>query len=179
MINISEKEKKSKKRNLSWVVPFIGGALSLIALATPAWFMILDAPTGEYTYIWIWGLVLDKNVGDSPTWAPIGGSYSYILYFSIICSILIIIWAIMLIILANMNRTGRREFKEVKNKWYLLSFLLIIIESVWTFLVPYWWGHYPGFGVIGIYLGAFITLIGTKAIDNIEILAHRTEVSKE
>ncbi|MFX0035188.1 MAG: hypothetical protein ACFE9I_06060 [Candidatus Hermodarchaeota archaeon] len=165
MKNISEKEKKSKKRNLSWVAPFIGGVLSLIALTTPAWFISLDEPTGEYTYIWIWGLVLDKNVGYNPTWFSIGGLYSWILYFSIICSILIMICAIMLIILAIMNGIGKEEFKEVKRTWYLLSILLIITISVWNYFSFSWWGHYPGFGVIGIYLSAFITLIGTKAID--------------
>lgn len=164
MKNISEKEKKSKKRNLSWVAPFIGGALSLIALATPAWYINeSDSNIEEYIYVWMWGFQMSTYING--TGIRYTGSYTWALGFSIICSVLVMICAIMLIFLAIKNRIGKEEFIKVKRSWYLLSILLIIIESVWNLLVPNWYGLFPGFGVIGIYLGAFITLIGTKAID--------------
>jgi hypothetical protein len=158
-----------------WIAPLLGGVLSLIALLTPATYKTLYK---EYIYIWMWGL------GNTKVYDPYEGIYYTDTLFtdnlqylipSIICSILILIFAIILIVSANKNRTGRLEFNRVKKTWYGLSVLLIITTAIWMIsyeFVSYrensesWWGVMDiGFGVIGIFLGSFISIMATARID--------------
>ena len=158
-----------ERKNYFWVPPLIGGILSLIALATPATYI---SGMGNYIYVWMWGLASIK----------LYSYYGYItdttftdnmnlLIPSIICSLIIFIGAVVLICFANMNRKGTRVLQEVKNKWYTLSILLIITTAGWMIVYEVesqvetgfsWWEYMdPGFGVIGVFLGASISLIGT------------------
>ncbi len=159
----------SIKKNYFWVPPLIGGILSLISLATPAAYF---SQMGNSIYVWMWGFLSIK----------LYGYYGYItetaftdnmnlLIPSIICSLIIFIGAVTLIAFANMNRKGTTNVQEVKNKWYFLSILLIITTAGWMIVYEVlaqvevgfsWWENMdPGFGVIGIFIGAVISLIGT------------------
>ena len=158
-----------EKKTYYWAPPLIGGILSLIALATPATYI---SQMGNYIYVWMWGLASIK----------LYSYYGYItdttftdnmslLIPSIICSLVVFIGAVALIGSANLNRKGARDVQQVKNTWYFLSSLLIITTAGW--MIAYevvcraetdlsWWDYMdPGFGVIGVFLGAVISLIGT------------------
>ena len=152
------------EKNYFWIPPLLGGLISLIALFTPATYKILP---GNYYYIWMWGLLSYKLYDSTDT---LFTNNVKLFIPSIICSILVFIFAIIIIISANMNRTGKKGFKDVKNKWYGLSVLVIITTATWMIIyevhsyiaVSYsWWKDwYPGFGVIGIFLGAIIIIMG-------------------
>ncbi|MFW9823767.1 MAG: zinc ribbon domain-containing protein [Candidatus Thorarchaeota archaeon] len=166
-----------KKKNF-WVPPVIGGVLSLIALATPATYI---SQMGEYLYVWMWGLasfklydpyyyeyITDSSFTDNPSF----------LIPSIICTIVVFIGAVALLGSTNANRKGVKEVQEVKNTWYGLSTLLIIATAGW--MIAYeivsqvetdmsWWDFMdPGFGVIGIFLGAVISIVGTAVSSHME-----------
>ena len=160
-----------QEKNYFWIAPLLGGVLSLIALLTPATYLSMY---GEYFYVWMWGLVSIK------LYDPYDDIYYTdtqltdnvrLLIPSIICSIFIFIFAVILIASANLNRTGKKEFNELKRSWYGLSFLSIITTAAWMISYEiiiyieisqsFWNVMDPGFGVIGIFLGALISIIGT------------------
>jgi hypothetical protein len=159
-----------EKKNYYWVPPLIGGILSLIALATPATY---NSQMGLDFYVWMWGLasisIYDYYYGtytDTTFTDNIG-----LLIPSIICSIIIFIGAVVLISSANMNRKSTRGLQRVKNTWYALSILLILTTAAWMIVYEVeaqvdigmsWWETMdPGFGVIGVFIGASISLTGT------------------
>ena len=158
-----------EKKNYYWVPPLIGGILSLIALATPATY---TNQMGLDFYVWMWGLAsisLYHYYYGTFTDTTFTDNMS-LLIPSIICTLLVFISAVALIVFANMNRRGT-AVQEVKNKWYFSSILLIITTAGWMIVYEVvaqvetsfsWWENMdPGFGVIGIFIGAVISLIGT------------------
>jgi hypothetical protein len=161
-----------KERKYFWIAPLLGGMLSLISLLTPATYLTIY---NQEIYIWMWGL---GSFNYFEPFDPTGGEFriefirnKFLLSSSIICSFLVLFCAIVLLILANLYRIGKREFNEVKKSWYCLSVLLIITTAIWMIIYEVvnfvetsesWWDVMdPGFGVIGIFFGAMISIIGT------------------
>lgn len=157
----------NEKKNYYYVPALIGGILTLIALLTPATYL---SQYSEYFYVWMWGLLtyryydvyyMQYYSGVSFTSNPI------ILITSIVCSLFVLAGGIALIGQANQNREGKKGFHRVRNTWIATSILLIIVTAAWMIIydvsfITSWWAYYnAGFGVIGIFLGAIITIIGT------------------
>jgi hypothetical protein len=179
------------EKNYYWIAPLLGGVLSLIALFTPATYINhYDFDYQWDFYIWMWGLTLSRY------YSSYDNSYSSEILFmndlsllisSIICSLLVFIFAVILIRSANLNRTGKKEFFKARNGWYGWSALLIITTAVWMMLyevinqmgyyLPNWDTMDPGFGVIGIFLGAMISIIGTAISNNLISQKQRTQIS--
>jgi hypothetical protein len=167
-----------QRKNYFWIAPFLGGVLSLIALLTPAAYLSMY---NEEAYVWMWGLATVRYYDPDRF-----GYYMHtqfienvnLLIISVICSIFIFILAVILIVSANLKRTGKKKFNDIKKGWYGLSILLITTTAAWMIIYEVfgyietsqsWWTFMePGFGVIGIFLGAMISIIGT-AIANYQI----------
>ena len=164
----------NREKNYFWIPPLLGGVLSLIALLTPATYInIYEFDYQIDFYVWMWGLGSMRSY-----YAYEDSSYTNtqftdninLLIPSIICSILVFIFAVFLIGSANSIRTGKKEFFKSRKGFYAVSVLLIITTAVWMIVyevVSYievsqsWWDVMdPGFGVIGIFLGATISIIG-------------------
>ena len=150
----------NREKNYFWIPPLLGGVLSLIALLTPA---ICKTIPENYYYIWMWGLLSYKLYDGTDT---LFTDNVKLLIPSIICSIIVFIFALTMIISANTNRIGKEKFNEVKHSWYALSVLLIISTAAWMIIYEVhsyiensisWREDWdPGFGVIGIFLGAIM-----------------------
>lgn len=147
-----------KYKNYIWSIPLIGGIISLIALLTPAAY---DSSMENYYYYWIWGFVSYK-IG----YIEHIGFDEYILSLipSIICSSILITSMVILIISSNKYRKG------ISNMRLFPGILIITITIVWILLMEiadliqfgssFWEPFYPGFGVIGMFIGGALSIIG-------------------
>ncbi|TFG24123.1 MAG: zinc ribbon domain-containing protein [Promethearchaeota archaeon] len=156
-----------------WVFPLIGGFLIILAVLTPAVYYRLGP---IYSYIWLWGL---KVTSSGSSWVS---GFNYIdLVVYVVCTILILIAGIKLIETSNKVRLGRMDLKDVDLLWLELSILAIVAIIIWIVILSIattstqtrttlttttttttniWSYHQVGFGVIGVFMGAIITLIG-------------------
>jgi len=145
-------------KNYLWLIPFIGGIISLIALLTPAAY---DSSMGNYYYYWIWGFVSYK-IGYIE-WIGFD-EYTLSLIPSIICSSILIVSMVILIISSNKYGKGLNTMR------LYLGILIITTTTVWILLMEiidliqfgtsFWEPFYPGFGVIGMFIGGALSIIG-------------------
>jgi hypothetical protein len=151
-------------RDYAWAFSLTGGVIALIALLTPA------ANISDYytsMYYWMWGLrsVQAYYYGSLTNFAqdPIEVS------ISLISSAIVLICIIGIILSASKSRK-KMDFAK-KKSWLSLSILLIIGTIIWmvgievfyratAFGISFWGYFNPGFGIIGIFLGAGLTIIG-------------------
>ncbi|UCC19316.1 MAG: zinc ribbon domain-containing protein [Promethearchaeota archaeon] len=157
-------------RNYSWAFPIGGGFLAIIALLTPSAYYSDYYQTFNF---WMWGLV-SYQIYDYYY-----GSQNIVMFtdvpqtlsLCIICSILIIICIIGILSSGSSYRRKMRSNISDKAKWLAPSILLIIGAIIWmvgmeiiSLTTPYptsfWSTINPGFGVIGMFLGGAVSIIG-------------------
>lgn len=150
----------SNIKDYDYAFPLVGGIIALIAFLTPA---------GSYSDfsgsmdVWMWGLfsIYAYGYGSLTTFTQDPGE----LLISVSCSILVLISIIIIISKANKTRKYGDE-----SKWLGASILLIISTIAWIagmeingrifFSISLWSVISPGFGVIGMFLGAILSIIG-------------------
>ncbi|MFX1389792.1 MAG: hypothetical protein ACFE9Z_07015 [Promethearchaeota archaeon] len=145
----------------AWAFPVVGGIIALIALLTPASYI------SEYyvsMYVWMWGLfsVQVYGYGGYTRFTADPGE----LTISLLCTIFILINIIAMVVIGALNK---RQGTSEKN-WVAPSVLVIVGTIIYiagleinTYLIggfSYWQNVNPGFGVIGMFIGSIISLIG-------------------
>lgn len=149
------------KENL-WSIPLLGGVIILISLFTPTaiWFVNFNNTVSN----WMWGLFYIYFYGNDYTQFD-----KALLSFipSIICSV-IVGFSAMLIIFCAYNY--RKREKDPKNLLIISALAVIISTIVWIIFMEigwllyhdqsFWDAYSPSFGLVGIFLGAILTITG-------------------
>ncbi len=152
-----------------WILPLIGGIVALIGLLTPAASVSILYNSVQ---VWMWGLFsirqfdylqLGYITTTRFTQSPVE------LIISISATLLVFSGALGLVSSANSSRKTGITGK----KWITPSILLIVGALVWIIGIEistqidvgmsFWEYINPGFGVIGPFLGAILSLIGYAA----------------
>ena len=124
-----------KVKSFIWILPLIGGLLTLITIFTPAAYYfegngrLIFWMWGWYDRIGIWSFGLSKGFISDPL----------ILNIGTICTVLIIVGASIFIVnsisAAFIFRKGNRFTKIVLWVWFLCGILLIIAPIFWMVMV--------------------------------------------
>ncbi len=182
----------------AWIFPFIGGILSIIAVATPASYFNVF---GIAIYTWMWGV----SVGSMGPYGTTTGLLqdSIGIAVGIICAIIILIAGISMLWAANRVRKRRKKAYQAFYNWLGTGILSLIVVISWMISVEisfqsymqqsmgsyysyysyfHFWGLFqPGFGVIGVFLSGIMGIIGfisvkvTKNKRNIGIVKTKVE----
>lgn len=156
-------------RDFIWVFPLIGGIITLISLFTPAAFVFR---MWDFVFFWMWGLlVIHYSSIELGTFNSITfNDNMLILIPSIISSIVIFISVIILFVSSYFCRRERNEQNIIKSRGLGPSILIIVSTILWmitieiAFIGPvsisFWNTYNSGFGVIGMFLGAIVAIIG-------------------
>lgn len=159
-----------ERKDYIWMAPLIGGILSLIAFFTPA----AGVQAGfEYFRVWMWGLI-SFQIYD-PFWDVYERQTLFtpnpdIYIPSLICSISIFICALVLIITSASYPKRMKYNKENPTIWLGFSLPILGFTIAWIVIMefvgssssgPSFWSFMiPGFGVIGLFIGVILSLIG-------------------
>lgn len=150
----------SSVKDYNWAFPLIGGIIALIALLTPAGYY--SDYSGSMNF-WMWGLlsIYAYGYGGITTFTHDPGE----IIISATSTIIVLISIIMIITKANRTRNYGDE-----SKWLGASISLIIGTIIWIAGIEIngqiysgisiWSIINPGFGVIGMFLGAILAIIG-------------------
>ena len=151
-----------------WVFPFTGSIIILISFLTPAAYFIYQTPTYSTDfYRWMLDFYMSHvyEYGIHSYYMDINTSLTG--YLSFICSGLIILSSVFVLINAN---KFRKEKKVSKAYWFISALLIISLGSFWmimkevstinSFHHSFWGLLSPGFGIIGIFLGASLEILG-------------------
>ena len=153
-----------------WTLPLIGGILALGAFFAPAAYLEENL---DYIYIWIWALLsyqyydswldeFDRGVvfSDNPD----------ILNPSIICSVIIFLCIMVLIGTSFYYRKRMKNSKVNPIVWVGASLCILGSTIGWMVAIeiamssaslPSFWNIFnPGFGVIGMFIGSILPIIG-------------------
>ncbi len=146
-------------RDNVWAFPLIGGIIALIAFLTPAAY--LSSYSGSIN-IWMWGLfsITIYGYGSNTTFTQDPGE----LLVSILCSLIVLISIIITISKGNQAR----KFGE-ESGWLAPPILTMGGTIGWivgmeiisqSYGISLWSMVNPGFGVIGMFLGSIVSIIG-------------------
>ncbi len=130
MLNI-----KIKIKRFIWILPLIGGLLTLRAIFTPAAYYF---ESSGHLIFWMWGWYDRLGIWD---YGMAKGFISdpLILNIGIICTVLIIVGASIFIVnsisAAFISRKGNKFTKIVLWVWFLCGILLIIAPIFWMAMV--------------------------------------------
>jgi hypothetical protein len=150
----------SSVKDYDWAFPLVGGIIALIAFITPAGYY---SDFSGSINIWMWGLfsIYAYGYGSITMFTQDPGE----LLISVSGSILVLISIIVIISKANKTR----NYGD-KSKWLGASISLIIGTIFWivgmeingqiSAGVSIWSVINPGFGVIGMFMGAILAIIG-------------------
>lgn len=152
--------------------PFIGTILILIALFTPAagYSYSTMGVYQVFSYTWMFGLQYSYYIGYAPRIFFSGSPL--ILLPSIICTVIIFVASILMLISIFKIWKGNKNIEDFEIFWLILAIINIITTIFWMiamelayFLLSirkfgFWGSYFPGFGVIGVFLGASFILFG-------------------
>ena len=156
------------KKNI-WAFPFIGGIIALISFMTPAAVFFYQYPTySTEFYRWMLDFYVSFVFYESGVQTiRVGLNTSLTGYISFTCSFLIILFNILIVISANRDRKGKKVLKINKLVLALSTVILTIlwmvmkeISTINSFNHSFWGLLSPGFGVIGLFLGAGLVIVG-------------------
>ena len=157
-----------KLKDYIWIVPLIGGILTLGAFFAPALYM---TESNESIYLWMWALVsiqYESYYGGTERDVVFSRNPD-ILTPSIICSFIIILCILTLIISSFLYRKRMRNSKVnpivgLGASICIIGFniaWIVIIEAVMSSYLSNFWSYMnPGFGVIGMFIGPVLSIIG-------------------
>lgn len=155
-----------------WLFPFIGSLLCLIAFIFPSAWAVrqYQGDTIYYNLIWIFSLHADFIfLEDINMYLNIN---LLILAPSLICSLLIFVFNLVIIRQSHSVLKGKLEMEDVENNWIFLSLFSFIISLIWMILmhiafiiyygrtVSFWRYYRLGPGLFLIFIGCFIAVIG-------------------
>ncbi len=126
---------KIKIKNFIWILPLIGGLLTLIAIFTPAAYYF---ESSGHLIFWMWGWYDRLGIWD---YGMVKGLISDLLILNIgtICTVLIIVVASIFVVnsisAALIFRKGNRFTKIVLWVWFLSGILFIIAPIFWMAMV--------------------------------------------
>jgi uncharacterized membrane protein YoaK (UPF0700 family) len=128
---------KIKIKRFIWILPLIGGLLTLRAIFTPAAYYF---ESSGHLIFWMWGWYDRLGIWD---YGMAKGFISdpLILNIGIICTVLIIVGAS-----AFISRKGNKFTKIVLWVWFLCGILLIIAPIFWMAMVQ----NFPPFSPIPV-----------------------------
>ncbi|MFX0144169.1 MAG: zinc-ribbon domain-containing protein [Candidatus Hodarchaeota archaeon] len=147
-------------RDYNWAFPLAGGIIALIAFLTPAAYFITYSGS---MYIWMWGLfsVNAYGYGSLTAFTQDPGE----IFVSAVCSLMVIISIIVIIAKGYSAKKYRGE-----STWLAPSILLMIGTIAWIagmeingrlfYDFSLWLAVDPGFGVIGMFLGGILSIVG-------------------
>jgi hypothetical protein len=153
----------------AWIFVIIGGITTIVALVTPmACFIYRSASFDTNFYLWMINLFFSYRYESGIHTTRIEFDLQLISFIpSLICSSIIMVLSIITIITAN---NYRKQEKIPKVSWLYLALGVIIATLIWMIMmeVSRWvlyghtfWGLFnPGFGVIGLFIGAGFEIIG-------------------
>jgi len=159
-------------KNYIWTLPFIGALICIISFFTPAAYF--ENIVWNHTIInWIWGYYYDKLVSRYDQSITIeNGFYSEPIQFisSFITSVIIVFCILIIILYSYKNRTNLKN-GIIKSITSLFPAVIIIISTItWMIMMEIaelqiyglsMWDRYtPNFGLIGMYIGATVIIVG-------------------
>jgi len=155
-------------KKYSWTFALIGGIITLISFLTPAATFIYRSPSyNTEFYRWMLDFYFSHVYELGIHTTTIGLNTSITGYISFICSFLIILFNILIIISAIRYRKG---ILVSKINWLVFALLTVILTIVWmvmkeistiiSFNHSFWGLLSPGFGIIGLFLGATLEIVG-------------------
>ncbi|MFX1571593.1 MAG: hypothetical protein ACFFB0_02510 [Promethearchaeota archaeon] len=159
-------------KNYLWLIPFIGVIICIIALLTPAAFFE-NRQYNHTIYRWIWGFYYDKLISNFDQSVTIESRFfdnPLQLISSAITSTIIIACVIITLLSAYKRRSDLKN-GIIKAKTFLIPAILIILSMItWMTLMEIaelqlydlsmWNRYFPSFGVIGMFLGAGLIIVG-------------------
>lgn len=144
-----------------WAAPLCGAVISLIAFFTPV--VYIEAWDTSF-YMWIWPLTdLDfEGVKSEIAFLEI---ISGIFTISILICIMIFIGSVS----SYWNRT--KESKDISPALLIASVVMIIstigwiitMELLWPLDRRFWSYSNPGFGIVGLFIGSGISIVGYRS----------------
>jgi len=164
-----------------WILPFLCGIITIIALLTPTALFLYSSAYGNYTEIqWMWGLLF-YDLKDFMSDIYLSG-FDFIIYApgnfipGVIISIVMLSSAIILIISSNSLRKPSRQFTSIKKFWILSGILQITSGIIYIIameigfniyklitighFVSFWENRIPSFGIIApIICGALCIIV--------------------
>ncbi len=160
-------------KNYIWIIPLIGGIIILIALVTPAAY---NYDYSGFYYIWSWGLFAYEDrrpfvdyFGKNNKF--IGFNDNFVILITSICSSLFVLFCALIIIKSAIKyKKDTQEERKTLEKCLVPSTILISFSVVMVSLIEilfincyersFWGSYFPGFGTIGMFIGAVLTIIG-------------------
>ncbi len=153
-------------REYDWAFSLVGGAIALIAFLTPAGYISNYASS---MYVWMWGLFSLQvyGYGTITRFTQDPGE----IFVSLIGSLIVLISIGIIIYKGNNTRKFKRATAYNDSRsWAGASVMLMIGTIVWIvgleintqmfYDLSMWANLNPGFGVIGMFLGGILSLIG-------------------
>ncbi|MFW9971022.1 MAG: hypothetical protein ACFFDF_12580 [Candidatus Odinarchaeota archaeon] len=144
-----------------WLIPLIGGVLSLIGLLIPTWY----SPPVWVEYWWLIGLIHHITGGNVIAMAPLEISIP-----SLIAAILIVLCSILIILNSLLKSREKTLTKNTENLW--ISMAIIEIAAVIFYIIgiqvgyflhtdrTFWDIYQIRFGTIIPFISAGLTLTG-------------------
>ncbi len=152
-----------------WILVFIGGLTTLISLLIPnAYYIYRSASFDTDFYLWIINLFFSYRYESGIPTTRIEFDIQLISFIpSIICSLLIMILGITTILTANNYRKGELI---PKISWLVSAIVVIVATIIWMIMIEvsrwilyghsFWGNISPGVGIIGLFLGAGLEIVG-------------------
>lgn len=164
-----------------WILPFLGGLLSLIILIIPtASSYFLNEEYELNQYLWMWGLVYGryyffenfntKRLGGISIFSP------EIFVPGLIATIFILASASSCIKTALRFRRGERNFSEIKKSWIITGILYISSAMIYVVGMQigfslyqqriggsplnFWQNNVPNFGIIAPFISGLLVIVG-------------------
>lgn len=181
-------DKMGERKNYAWIAPCISGIISIIALLTPAAYF---SYFGASFNLWIWGLA-SLNIPGYFTYTAFSDNL-LILIPSVICTLILIVSSILILAKTYSYKKGSVEIDIAKKNWLIASILIIIVTIFWMvwleisyiltpnpygITISFWSYVNPGFGVIGLFIGGGITIIGVIISKNLESRSIQQQIIK-
>lgn len=151
----------SETRNFIWLIPLIGGVLSLFGLLIPTWY----SPPIWVEYWWLIGLIHHVTGGDVIEFGPLEISLP-----SLIAFVLISLSSVIIILNSLFKFRGKTLWANSEKLWIYMAIIeigatmfYIISVQIGFFIhtsLVFWDIYRIQFGLIVPFIGAGLTLIG-------------------
>jgi len=118
-------------RNYIWLAPFVGGLIGIISVLAPAGSVCFyDRWTLDF---WIWGMwVFTSYYGTNTIYLS-----DLFLTAGIGCSVLTIVFSIIIFITANQIRKKSKSIIDTRILWIASGILIILINITWTVIITF------------------------------------------
>lgn len=118
-------------RNYIWLAPFVAGLIGIISIFFPA-------GTGGFAGyqefdFWIWGMWVQTGYGGAST-IFLSDIFSTV---GIGCSVLTLIFSIIILITANQIRKNSKSIIDTRMLWIACGILIIIINIAWAVFITF------------------------------------------